>query len=78
MVIWVQNVTEELFLDSLLKNKKATVFPKYVSKESCILTKLKDIHREKGPSNEIPALTKGINKEIWVVGTSNQFFIRDS
>ena len=77
MVIWVQNVTEELFLDSLLKNKKATVFSKYVSRESCILTELKDTHREKGPLNETPALTEGINMKIWVVGTSNQLFIRD-
>ena len=36
----------------------------------------KDTHREKAPSNKIPALTKTIN--IWVVGTSNQLFIRGS
>ena len=36
----------------------------------------KDTHREKASSNKIPALTKTIN--IWVVGTSNQLFIRGS
>ena len=30
-------------------------------------------HREIAPSNKIPALT-----DIWVVGTSNQLFIRGS
>ena len=28
--------------------------------------------------SETPALTKSMNVEIWVVGTSNQFFIRGS
>ena len=39
---------------------------------------LKDTHREKAPSNKTPALTKSTNIDIWVVGTSNQLFIRDS
>ena len=38
----------------------------------------KDTHREKAMSNKTPALAKGMNMDIWVVGTSNQFFIRDS
>ena len=38
----------------------------------------KDTHREKVPSNKTPALTKNMNMDIWVVGTSNQFFIRNS
>ena len=33
---------------------------------------------EKGHPNETPALTKSMNMEIWVVGTSNQLFIRGS
>ena len=37
-----------------------------------------DTHREKAPSNKTPALTKSMNMEIWVVGTSNQLFIRSS
>ena len=39
---------------------------------------IKDTHREKAPSNKTPALSKSMNMDIWVVGTSNQPFIRDS
>ena len=39
---------------------------------------LKDTHREKGPSNKTPALTKSTNMGIWVVGTTNQLFTRGS
>ena len=39
---------------------------------------LKDIHREVSPSNKIPALTKSINMNILVVGTSKQPFIKSS
>ena len=38
----------------------------------------KDTHREKAPSNKTLALTKSRNMDIWVVGTSNQLFIRGS
>ena len=36
---------------------------------------VKDTHREKAPSNKTPALTNSTN---WVVGTSNQLFLRGS
>ena len=39
---------------------------------------LKDTHREKALSNKTPALTKSRHMGIWVVGTSNQLFIRGS
>ena len=39
---------------------------------------IKDTHTEKAPSYETPALTKGTNMSIWIVGTSNQLFIRGS
>ena len=39
---------------------------------------VKDTHRENAPSNKIPALTKSMNMDIWVVGTTNQLFIRGS
>ena len=39
---------------------------------------LKVTHIEKAPSNETQALTKSTNKGIWVVSTSNHFFIRGS
>ena len=38
----------------------------------------KGTHREKGPSNKTPALTKSTNMDIWLVGTLNQLFIRGS
>ena len=40
------------------------------------MTLLKDTHREKAPSNEAPVLTKSTNMGIWVLGTSNQLFMR--
>ena len=43
-----------------------------------MVTKIKDTHREKVPSNKIPVLTKSINMDNWVVDTSNQLFIRGS
>ena len=39
---------------------------------------LKDIHREKAPSNKTPTLTKSMNMDIWVVGASNRLFFRGS
>ena len=39
---------------------------------------LKDTHSEKSLLNKTPARTKRMNMNIWVVGTSNQLFIRGS
>ena len=39
---------------------------------------VKDTDRENAPSNKTPALTKSMNMGIWVVGTTNQLFIRGS
>ena len=36
---------------------------------------IKDTYREKALSKKTPALIKGMNIDIWVVGTSNQLFI---
>ena len=33
---------------------------------------------EKAPSNKTPELTKSMNMAVWIVGTSNQLFIRGS
>ena len=41
-------------------------------------THIKNTHREKAPSNKTPGLTESMNMGIWVVGTSNQFFIKGS
>ena len=38
----------------------------------------KDSHREKASPNKNPALAKSSNTGIWVVGTSNQLFLRGS
>ena len=37
----------------------------------------KGYSQEKTPSNETLAFSKSVNMNNWVVGTSNQFFIRD-
>ena len=39
---------------------------------------IKDTHKEKVLSNKTPVLTKNMNIDIWVVGTSNQLLIRGS
>ena len=36
------------------------------------LKELKNIHREKAPSNKTPALRKSTNMVVWAVGTLNQ------
>ena len=38
---------------------------------------LKDTQREKAPSNKTTVVMKSINMDIWVVGTSNQLFLKD-
>ena len=39
---------------------------------------VKDTHREKVLSNKTSTLMKSMNMHIWVVGTSNQLFLRGS
>ena len=39
-------------------------------------TGLKDTHKKKPPPNKSAALTKSMNMDIWVVGISDQLFIR--
>ena len=36
----------------------------------------KGAHKEKAPSNKTPTLTKSMIMDIWVVGTSNELFVR--
>ena len=43
--------------------------------EKKLLGILKENHREKAPSNKTPTLSKSMNMDILVVGTSNQLFI---
>ena len=42
------------------------------------MTQAKDTHREKASLNMTTLLTKSMNMDIWVVGTSNQPFLGDS
>ena len=42
----------------------------------CTHCLVKDTHKEKAISNKTLPLTKSTNVGIWVIGTSNQFFIR--
>ena len=44
----------------------------------CSRISFKDTCREKAPSNKTPALSKNMNMDICVVGTSNQLFITGS
>ena len=39
---------------------------------------LRILARKKHPQTKTPALMKGMNMNIWVVGTSNQLFLRSS
>ena len=39
---------------------------------------VEDTHWEKAPSNKPPALAKSMNIGIWVVGASNQLFLKGS
>ena len=39
---------------------------------------IKDTHREKGLLNINSAFTKSMNIDVYVVGTSNQLFLRSS
>ena len=41
-----------------------------------VYNRFKDTHREKTATNKTPMLTKGMNMDIWVVGTSYQVFMR--
>ena len=41
-------------------------------------TQIKDIHREKSPSNKTPTLTESTHMGIRAVGTTNQLFVRGS
>ena len=55
---------------------KGTTLVKLTGKRSLNMKDVKVIHREKAPSNKTPAITKSTHMGIWVVGTSNQLFIR--
>ena len=43
-----------------------------------LIKTLRNTQREKTPSNKAPALTKNVNMDMWLVGSSNQVFVRGS
>ena len=51
---------------------------RYIPSYNCRTEYFKDTHREKAPSNKTPALTKCTNMGIWMVGLTNQLFMRGS
>ena len=50
----------------------------YIEQSRILQRNSKDTHREKALSNKITVLTKNTNIGIWVVGTTNQLFIKNS
>ena len=50
----------------------------YITQTFLLCLILRILTRKKTPSNKTPALTNGRNMDIWVLGTSNQLFIRGS
>ena len=40
--------------------------------KSIFIKYIEDTYREKAPSNKTPTLSKSMNMDVWVVGTSNQ------
>ena len=68
-----ENIWKPLVFWYFPKDQKGTLGRKGLTKKI-----FKDTHREKAPSNKIPALTKTINMDIWVVGTLNQLYITSS
>ena len=55
------------------KNKNENFWPINLMSAVC---ELMEYFIKKAPSNKTPLLTKSTNMGIWVVGTSNQLFIR--
>ena len=80
----VSEATARKFVKNLLSHKATAVeIPVNALKnsETCLfkLTNwIEGTHREEAPSNKTPALTKSMNIDLYVVGTSNQLLIRGS
>ena len=73
----LSSLTRDCNLPIFTANETITNLTQYESsQEECDL--LKDTHREKVPSDKTSALTKSTNMGIWVVGITNQLFIRGS
>ena len=77
---------QQIFIKSLVFRDFPTCFKIQTLKKLIISTdchiktcrSLKDTHRENAPTNNNSVLTKSMNMDIWVVGPSNQLFIRGS
>ena len=79
----IKSILYNSFLDwnKIFKKDKAVTVktPLSVTDPFCTphSTWIKDTHREKESPNKTPLL-KSTNMDIWVVGTSNQLFMRGS
>ena len=68
-----------LLQQRFLKNHLGHLFPKVDEAFPFMCAWLfKNTHREKARSNKTSALKESTNMDTWVVGTSNQLYIRDS
>ena len=69
--------------DLLFLNLIFTYFPTMNNQENLKkfhgqVSNVSYLHKRNHTSNKTPALKKSMNMDIWVVGTSNQLFIRGS
>ena len=62
------------FQSAFIEANKTIVFGRWKSDFNA--KSIKDTHRVKVHSNKTPTLMKSMNMDIWVVGTSNQLFMR--
>ena len=52
--------------------------PQVITINNVSIILVKDIDREKAPSNKSSTLSKCMKMNIWVIGTSTQLFVRRS
>ena len=64
----LEEITRSMICDHFLSSDLFIIF----------INLLKDTRKEKVPSDKTPVITKSMNMDIWLVGTSNQLFISGS
>ena len=74
LLISIVSVTTKIITRKNVKVTSNNIRWKYMDLQMQITLRnffFKDTHREKALSDKTPALTKSMNRAIWVVGTSN-------
>ena len=68
------------FVNDLLLSLSKTDFHNFVAVNTVSATRItiKNTYREKTPSNKTPTLSRSMNMDFWVVGTSNKLIIQSS